>query len=276
MLKYIALFTLMVGSVFAADSDRVELHKNNTLAFRDVVTASSVTTLQQQALKMSAELKKDEPIYLFLSTPGGSVEAGQDMISFLQSLPREVKTITSFAASMGFITVQNLGERLITSNGVLMSHRARGGVEGQIPGELNVRAKFWTDLLAAEDAKIAARVGKSLQDYQASIVNEYWVAGEGAVQAKMADRVVKVTCGKDMEGSTRQIYNTVFGPVAVTWSDCPLLSSPLEISFGGLNAGYENTKEIDQIKASILSVYNNRNEYLLNSQVKNTFDKYVK
>lgn len=276
MVKFVALFAMMIGSAFAADNDRVELSKKNTLAFRDVVTASSVTTLQQQALKMSAELKKDEPIYLFLSTPGGSVEAGQDMISFLQSLPREVKTITSFAASMGFITVQNLGERLITTNGILMSHRARGGVEGQIPGELNVRAKFWTDLLAAEDTKIAARIGMPVKDYQALIVNEYWTAGELAVQAKMADRVVKVTCGKDLDGVNKQLYNTFFGPILVTWSDCPLLTSPVEISFAGLSASYENTKEIEQIKSSILSVYNNRNEYLTNSSVKSVFDKYVK
>jgi hypothetical protein len=157
-----------------------------------------------------------------------------------------------------------------------MSHRARGGVEGQIPGELNVRAKFWTDLLAAEDTKIAARIGMPVKDYQALIVNEYWTAGELAVQAKMADRVVKVTCGKDLDGVNKQLYNTFFGPILVTWSDCPLLTSPVEISFAGLSASYENTKEIEQIKSSILSVYNNRNEYLTNSSVKSVFDKYVK
>lgn len=275
MVKYVVMGLLMAGSVFA-DDVRIELHKNNTLSFRDVVTASSVTSIEQQAMKLSAELKKDEPLYLFLSTPGGSVEAGQDMISFLQSLPREVKTITSFAASMGFITVQNLGERLITSNGTLMSHRARGGVEGQIPGELNVRAKFWTDLLAAEDAKIAARVGMPVKDYQNLIINEYWTAGELAVQAKMADRVVKVTCGKDLDGTNDQTYQTLFGPVQVTWSDCPLLTSPVKINFGGMISSYENLKEVEQIKSSILSVYNNRNEYLTNSQVKSVFDKYVK
>jgi ATP-dependent protease ClpP protease subunit len=50
----------------------------------------------------------NEPIYLFLNTPGGSIQTGLEIIESLKGLDRPVSTVTLFAASMGFQIAQNL------------------------------------------------------------------------------------------------------------------------------------------------------------------------
>lgn len=218
----------------AAAPSKVVLEKKNTLAFRDVVSASSVTNLQKAALKMSAQLSKNDVIYLFLDTPGGSIVAGEQLITTLKGLPQEVKTITSFAASMGFITVQSLGERLVLPNGILMSHRAYVGIEGQMPGEFNSQAKFWNEAVEDIEIGMAARMGLPLAEYQKLIHSEYWVKGPKSVKANAADRVVNVSCGSDLNGTYDDSIDTIFGPIKVTWSECPLVTYPVDISFASV------------------------------------------
>lgn len=229
----------------------ITLNKRNTLVLRNVIMSDTITKVQQQANKVSQGLSKDEQIYLFLDTPGGSIEAGEQLITTLQGLPQKVNTITSFAASMGFITAQSLNARYILPNGILMSHRARGGAEGQIPGELNTRVNFFTGMLDDKDAQIAARVGMNKEDYQKMILNEYWIAGQRAVTAKMADAVVLVRCDKELtEGKSTEVIQTFFGAVRVTYSDCPLVTAPLEVDFEGLILNSYDSND----KASIIAV----------------------
>lgn len=273
--------SLILGSIIinargaAKDDSRIVLSKKNTLAFRDVVTSDSVKNLQREAFKMSSELAPNEPIYLFLHTPGGSVLAGEELISSLQALPQEVKTVTNFAASMGFITVQSLGERLILPNGTLMSHRAAGGAEGQIPGELNSRVEFWTARIRNIESKMAARLGQSLADYEARIVNEYWTSGELAVKDKAADRLVHATCASDLSGEHESTIMTLFGPVHVIWADCPLITTPLGVSFNSLTTTPENANEVERLKEAILRSYRSKAIFVNDTMTRETYLKYV-
>ena len=102
---------MLVASVSIAKEQakpKVVLSKSNTLALQGPVTYSSVAQLQQKMIALSNSLSKNSTIYLVLDTPGGSVGAGMALIDTAKSIPQRVVTITSFAASMGFITVQSL------------------------------------------------------------------------------------------------------------------------------------------------------------------------
>jgi ATP-dependent Clp protease protease subunit len=206
------------------------LTSKNTIAFRGVVTGDSVAAAQAKIIKMSNALSRGEKLYLVLDTPGGSVDAGMRLIDMIDGLPQKVDTVTVFAASMGFHIVQHLNSRLILPSGTLMSHRARGGVEGQLPGELNTRVNFYMDELEKEDRFIAARIGLPYEKYRDLIRDEYWVGGETAIRDKMADEVVVARCDKDLDGTEDVEILTLFGKITLTYSTCPLVSEPLKIA----------------------------------------------
>jgi ATP-dependent protease ClpP protease subunit len=269
---------LCVGFTANAETTRptLTLTERNTLVLRNVIESQSVASLQDRATKLSQNLSKDENIYLFLDTPGGEIQAGGELITLLQGLPQRVNTVTSFAASMGFITVQSLGSRYILPTGILMSHRASGGARGQIPGELNVRVKFFTDMLDDQDAAISKRVGMSKSEYQTLIKDEYWVYGQKSVTAKMADKVINVRCNKTLsEGKVVETVYTFFGPVKLTYSACPLISAPLEIDFDALTlSSYDDRDKVTltNVRKAILTlVYDKRSfyhDYILTNEYK--------
>jgi ATP-dependent Clp protease protease subunit len=258
-------FVANAGTKATTNNKVLTLTERNTLVLRNVVDTQSVATIQVAASKLSQNLSKNENIYLFLDTPGGEIDAGNQLIATLKGLPQRVNTVTNFAASMGFITAQSLGTRYILPQGVLMSHRASGGARGQIPGELNTRVNFFTEMLDAQDEEIATRVGMTKKAYQQMIVNEYWVYGKKAVASKMADEIILVRCNKSLsEGKVEETIQTFFGPVRVTYSTCPLITAPLEVSFEELGLSRYDESErltLSGVRKTILTLIYDKREF---------------
>lgn len=210
------------------------LRPDNTIVFNEVVTDESVAKFQVKVNEMSNKLKATDEIILVLYTPGGSVDAGMLMIDTLKALPQKVKTLTIFAASMGFQFVQNMDERLIIPSGVLMSHRATLGMQGELDGEFDVRLNSIRRQVRYMDQIAANRMKMSLEAYKELIRDEYWVHGFESVEDRAADKLILARCGKEMIGTEDKEFQTFFGPIKVTFSKCPLITSPLEIKFDKL------------------------------------------
>jgi ATP-dependent Clp protease protease subunit len=236
MKKFIISLIITLGSITAFSKEvktvKITLKDTNVVTLRGPFTYGSVTPVQVRLLELSRTLPKNSPIFLFLDTPGGSVSAGMQLINTAKSIPQKVVTITNFSASMGFVTAQLLGPRVILPNGVFMSHRAYAGVEGQIPGELNTRVDYITESIVDIEKICAARMGISHKKYSSMIVNEYWTFGKAAVKQGAADFVGKVVCDSSLSGTQQLKVDTMFGPVNVTFSKCPLVSGPLSVDFG--------------------------------------------
>lgn len=237
-----ALTFMMSVSVLAAPRV-IELNDKNTVVMRVAFTDESVSKVVSELVAKDAALPPGVPIYLFMDTPGGSVTAGMDLIQAAKGIGREIKTITSFAASMGFITVQNLGERIILPYGVLMSHRASGGVQGQIPGEIDTRYVFWSAYIKQVMSDVAVRLKMTPEQYEARHYNEWWTTGDTSVEQGVADNVASVKCGKSMTGTTKETVSTIFGSVNVTYSKCPLVKAPLSVDMKGI--AFQNMSPVE-------------------------------
>lgn len=218
------------------DPNQIILTVDNTLSFDSVFMDDTVANLVQKAKEMDARLPSGDPLYLVLQSPGGSIDAGLELISNLASLNRPVHTITLFAASMGFQTVQGLGQRFILKNGTLMSHKARGGFRGEFPGQLDSRYSHYLKRVNRMNEIAAKRTnGKhDLKSYNNLIENEFWCDGLDCVAEGFADSVISASCDKSLEGTKKTtveklMYMEHIVEIVEEKSSCPLNSGALGI-----------------------------------------------
>lgn len=221
------IFLLLLFSITFANAksnlDVINLTSKNTISFSQRVTQVYVAKKLVEFRNLVSKLGPNEPIFLVLSTPGGSISAGNQFINTIRAYPNPVHTITLFAASMGYHFVQSLDKRLILPNGILMSHRAYlSGVSGQLNGELNTIINFYQALTQSMDVLASKRVGMSLSQYQKLIQNEYWVFGQNAVKSNHADAVVRAKCDSSLNGTHIIEYNTMFGLYKVQFFKLPV------------------------------------------------------
>lgn len=234
------------GSTSKGSVKKVILTSDNTIILNDAIEGSSVAEVikKANALDKSSNLlgkitSKKDCIKVFLRTPGGEIQTGLEMIEALNGLNRCVDTVTMFAASMGFQTAQQLGKRYIIKNGVLMSHRATGGFEGEFggqkPSQVESRKSFWEQRITEMDEKTVERTNgkQTLASYQASYVPELWLTGQQAVEQGYADEVVEVQCDSSLSGITTKSINFM-GIINIHYDldNCPLNSTPMNIRIG--------------------------------------------
>lgn len=227
MKKLTLLLLMLSGFVFGKT---INLDITNTINFNQSFTSSFVALKQVQAINLCSRNPGKE-IYITLYTPGGSISAGQLFFDTLNALPCKFHTITIFAASMGYQTVQNLGERYILPSGTLMSHRASiSGLSGELGGELDVIIKHLKDSVRDMEKTAASRIGSSLEDYKKSIRDELWLTGKEAIEGNHADKIALVSCDKSLMGTTKEVYNTFFGAYSVEFSNCPIITGPISVT----------------------------------------------
>ena len=210
----------------------ITLEENNTISFNNAFTPMYVAKKQVEAIAL-CEKNPKSTINVVLYTPGGSVSAGQRFFDTLNALPCKFDTITIFAASMGYQTVQNLRNRYIIPSGILMSHRAFvRGIGGEIGGELDSIIALLKANIKELNVTASKRAGISLEQYEKDIADELWMTAAQAVKSKHADQVVLVKCGSSLSGTKIETVANMFGRFNVEFSKCPLVTAPLRVVSG--------------------------------------------
>lgn len=230
----IAVIALMSMTACATKNvgDVLTISEKNTVILRLPIMSDTASKINEELLEKSKKLKKNEPIYLVLDTPGGSIDDGLKIIEVAKSLPRPVHTISLFNASMGFIISQYLDDRYVLESTTMMSHRAFiGGMKGEFPGSFISRFLALGDQLTRINSKVAARAKMSLNPYLDLIRNELWMGPEQAIQLKFADKQVTLQCDNSLlgYGEPEEVNLGIF-TIKVKFHKCPLVSDPKIVS----------------------------------------------
>lgn len=214
------------------EKSEVLLTEQNTVNLRGVIDSQSTTRVMLELARLDTlRGSKDYPIYLVLNSPGGSVQDGLTFIQYTKTI-KNLKTITIFAASMASAIAQHLpAERLITENGTMMFHRARGGFEGQFnDGEVEQQLNFWKSIINDMEEKSASRMGMTLKEYKEKVRDEYWIYGKNNLEQNAADRLVTIKCSEKLlkEREIGEVQVFIFSAEA-EFSKCPLIEAPLKL-----------------------------------------------
>ncbi len=227
MKLFLMLLFLSINAI-AADKEIV-LTSKNTVTLRGPVTRESVGEVMHELNALAKEGETSDPIYLILNTPGGSVMAGLDLIEFMNKLRRPVFSVAKYAASMGFHILQNSPRRYVTKYATIMSHRASGGFQGDIPQQVGSRLKHVIDLIDKMDEHVISRTnGKYTKNEYAELIrDEYYAVGNNAIEDRFADEVVSLKCDSSLDELVEKTVQSFIFSFKVKLSRCPLLTEPL-------------------------------------------------
>lgn len=254
----------------AAPADLVSLSASNTINLNTEVDGESTSGVITKAKALCKKSRNKEHLYLFLNTPGGSIQAGLEMIEALNGLGCPVDTVTMFAASMGFQIAQNLGERLILKNGIMMSHRAagefRGSFGGTQPSQVDSRYQLWLDRVRELDEQTVRRTkGKqTYESYTKQYGNEMWLTGTKSVAQGYSDKIITARCDDSLTGATTHHASFMGMDILYDLDNCPLNTSPMNVRIGGRD-GVLNIETVNEIKSKFLKQYENQQNRVVDS-----------
>ena len=104
---------------------------------------------------------------------------------------RNLKTVCLIdeAASMAFAFIQAVCDRrIVTETSIMMQHQMSFGVRDSI-GKIEAMVALAKALERQLNALQAARLGLSLPEFTARIVNDWFMLGQEAIDAKAADAI---------------------------------------------------------------------------------------
>ena len=206
----------------------IRLSENNFVVIRGEINAISASA----TLHELAQFRDRDELYVFLDTPGGSVRSGVEIASFLKTLRNngvKVSCIANNAMSMGFVIMQECPNRYVMESSIMMQHQMSFGVKGA-QRQVEEYIKFIDNMSNHLDRMQSKRMGISLEHFREKTEHDWWLFSEQIVEENAADEIVGVLCDFSPKERTETLF-TMFGPVKVTWSSCPLSSAPIAVEF---------------------------------------------
>lgn len=199
----------------------------NTIVMRGEVNSSSVS--KTISALMTAE---GNTVNLFLSSPGGSVLDGAQLVQAIRSVNKKVVCVTDFSASMSFVILQACDERIVLESSILMQHVPSFGLRHQPQPNAIAFVEFLKQITTSIDKAQAARMQLTLDRFRQLTRDDYWLFGSEAVKAKAADRVAQAICTPELTKKEEKETLSIFGgliKVNIVWSKCPLITEPKSV-----------------------------------------------
>jgi len=233
MKKFILALVMLVFPSLAMASPRArvqaedkipEMTAKNTVVLRGEVTSSSISRVIRQINESS-----EKELYLFITSPGGSIIAGNQLVYLLKTTEKKITCVANIAVSMAFVILQACENRVVLPHAIVMQHVASYGLRGEAPNNLS-RVKFLHRMIRQMDEAQAKRIGMSYKEFKSKIRNDWWLFGDESVKSNVADRVGTVKCSPELTKSRIKEKVQVFiFTINVVWSGCPLVEYPVKI-----------------------------------------------
>jgi ATP-dependent Clp protease, protease subunit len=207
-----------VGQVTRTDSTPIEANGNSSGAGLDdhiyqrllkeriiflgsEVKDSNANAICAQMLLLNAEDPASD-IYLYINSPGGSVDAGMAIYDTMQYISNDVATFgMGLAASMGqfLLCAGAKGKRYALPHARIMMHQPSGGMGGSA-SDIKIQAEQSLYIRKILFELIARHTGQALEQVERDADRDRWFTAEDARDYGFIDQVVD--SASEVTGST--------------------------------------------------------------------------
>ena len=152
-----------------------------------------------QLLYLEAE-DSEEPIHMYISSPGGSVMAGLAILDAMQLITAPVHTYAmGMVASMAAVlfTCGEPGHRYILPNAEVMIHQPLGGASGQA-SDIEIQAQHIISLKKRLYEILAKATGKPVETIEKESDRDNYFTAPEAIAFGLADKVLESITEKDV------------------------------------------------------------------------------
>lgn len=158
-----------------------KLFKSRSISIFGQITEKTARSVTEKLLALSAA--SDDPITLFISSPGGHVESGDviyDMIKFIKPEVRVVGTGWVASAATNIYLAARKENRFSLPNTRYLVHQPSGGSQGDAT-DIKIQADQIVKTKARINKIIADETGRALEQVEKDTDRDYWMSVDEAI-----------------------------------------------------------------------------------------------
>ena len=163
---------------------------NRIIFLGSEVKDENANAICAQMLLLNAE-DPDKDIYLYINSPGGSVDSGMAIFDTMQWISNDVATVAmGLAASMGqfLLSAGTPGKRFALPHSRIMMHQPSGGLGGTA-SDIRIQAEQSLHLKRQMAQLIAQHTGQSLEQIERDSDRDRWFTAHEAQSYGFIDHV---------------------------------------------------------------------------------------
>jgi ATP-dependent Clp protease protease subunit len=178
------------GGIGLDDNVYQALLQNRIIFLGSEVRDENANAICAQMLLLNAE-DPHRDIYLYINSPGGSVDSGMAIYDTMNWISNDVATVAmGLAASMGqfLLCAGTKGKRYALPHSRIMMHQPSGGLGGTA-SDIRIQAEQSLHIKTVMQKLIAEHTGQSLEQIEADSDRDRWFTAEDALKYGQIDHV---------------------------------------------------------------------------------------
>ncbi|MHC3994837.1 ClpP family protease [Thiomicrolovo sp. ZZH C-3] len=183
--RYFDLFSKLMGDRVVMITEPIDDHMMGIIV--------------SQLLYLEAE-DSEEPIHMYISSPGGSVMAGLAILDTMQLISAPVYTYgLGMVASMAAVlfTCGEPGHRYVLPNAEVMIHQPLGGAQGQA-SDIEIQANHIISLKKRLYKILSDATGASVKTIEKASDRDNYFVAEDAIKFGLADQILNAITKKEV------------------------------------------------------------------------------
>ena len=167
-----------------------KLFKSRSISIFGNINERIARSVAEQLLALSAE--SNDPITIYISSPGGHVESGDviyDMIKFIKPEVRVVGTGVASAATNIYLAAKK-ENRFSLPNTRYLVHQPSGGSRGDAT-DIAIQMEEILKTKERINKIISDETGRALEQVEKDTDRDYWMSVEEAIEYGIVHKVIK-------------------------------------------------------------------------------------
>ncbi|MFT7132106.1 MAG: ATP-dependent Clp protease protease subunit [Cyclobacteriaceae bacterium] len=168
-----------------------KLFKSRSISIFGQINERVARSVTEQLLALSSE--SDDPITIYISSPGGHVESGDviyDMIKFIRPVVRVVGTGWVASAATTIYLAAAKENRFSLPNTRYLVHQPSGGSQGSA-SDISIAAKQIMKTKQRINKLISDETGRAFEQVEKDTDRDYWMSVDEAIEYGIVTKVVK-------------------------------------------------------------------------------------